>query len=175
MKYIKYFLQFSFVIISFSIFKILGPKLSSDLAGKLFEIIGPIFRSKNIIKKNLQTAITNISDHEINKISKSMWNNYGRVFAEYMFIKEFRFNKLSSNIQVEGQDILENLKENNQSAIFVSGHFANFELMAMHLEKSGLNLCAIYRPLNNIFINKIMERIRKKYICKKKLKRGMGG
>ena len=175
MKYIKYFLQFSFVVIFFSIFKILGPKVSSNLGGKLFEIIGPIFRSKNIIKKNLQIAMYNISNQEINKISKLMWNNYGRVFAEYMFIKDFRFNRLSSNIQVEGQDILENLKKNNKSAVFISGHFANFELMAMHIEKSGLDLCAIYRPLNNIFINKIMERIRKRYICKNQIKKGIGG
>ena len=175
MKYIKYFVQYCFVVIFFSIFKILGPALSSNLGGKLFEVIGPIFRSKNIIKKNLKIAMTNIGSEEITKISKLMWNNYGRVFAEYMFIKDFRFNKLGSNIQVEGQDILENLKKTNQSAIFISGHFANFELMAMHLEKSGLDLCAIYRPLNNIFINKIMERIRKKYICKNQIKKGIGG
>ena len=175
MKYIKYFLQFSFVVIFFSIFRILGPKVSSNLGGKLFEIIGPMFRSKNIIKKNLQIAMNNISNQEINKTSKLMWNNYGRVFAEYMFIKDFRFNRLSSNIQVEGQDILENLKKNNKSAVFISGHFANFELMAMHIEKSGLDLCAIYRPLNNIFINKIMERIRKRYICKNQIKKGIGG
>ena len=175
MKYIKYFLQYCFVVICFSIFKILGPALSSNLGGKLFEVIGPIFRSKNIIKKNLKIAMTNIGSEEITKISKLMWNNYGRVFAEYMFIKDFRFNKLGSNIQVEGQDILENLKKTNQSAIFISGHFANFELMAMHIEKSGLDLCAIYRPLNNIFINKIMERIRKKYICKNQIKKGIGG
>ena len=175
MKYIKYFLQYCFVVIFFSIFKILGPALSSNLGGKLFEVIGPIFRSKNIIKKNLKIAMTNIGSEEITKISKLMWNNYGRVFAEYMFIKDFRFNKLGSNIQVEGQDILENLKKTNQSAIFISGHFANFELMAMHIEKSGLDLCAIYRPLNNIFINKIMERIRKKYICKNQIRKGIGG
>ena len=175
MKYIKYFLQYCFVVIFFSIFKILGPALSSNLGGKLFEVIGPIFRSKNIIKKNLKIAMTNIGSQEITKISKLMWNNYGRVFAEYMFIKDFRFNKLGSNIQVEGQDILENLKKTNQSAIFISGHFANFELMAMHIEKSGLDLCAIYRPLNNIFINKIMERIRKKYICKNQIRKGIGG
>ena len=175
MKYLKYFLQFSFVVIFFSIFKILGPKVSSNLGGKLFEIIGPMFRSKNIIKKNLQIAMNNISNQKINKTSKLMWNNYGRVFAEYMFIKDFRFNRLSSNIQVEGQDILENLKKNNKSAVFISGHFANFELMAMQIEKSGLDLCAIYRPLNNIFINKIMERIRKRYICKNQIKKGIGG
>ena len=120
MKYIKYFLQYCFVVIFFSIFKILGPALSSNLGGKLFEFIGPIFRSKNIIKKNLKIAMTNIGSEEITKISKLMWNNYGRVFAEYMFIKDFRFNKLGSNIQVEGQDILENLKKLiNQQSLFL--------------------------------------------------------
>ena len=175
MKFIKYFFQFIFVVIFFSLFKILGPKLSSNFGGKLFEIIGPIFRSKIIIKKNLQIAMPSINDQEINKISKLMWNNYGRVFAEYMFIENFRFNKLNSNIRVEGQDVLEQIKKSNQPAIFISGHFANFELMAMHIEKSGLDLCAIYRPLNNIFINKIMEKIRKKYICKNQIKKGIGG
>ena len=47
--------------------------------------------------------------------------------------------------------------------------------MAMQIEKSGINLAAIYRPLNNIFLNKIMERIRKKYICKNQIKKGIGG
>ena len=47
--------------------------------------------------------------------------------------------------------------------------------MAMHIEKSGIKLSAIYRPLNNIFLNKIMERIRKKYICKNQIKKGIGG
>ena len=115
----KIFFTIQFCCYFFSIFKILGPKVSSNLGGKLFEIIGPIFRSKNIIK-NLQIAMNNISNQEINKTSKLMWNNYGRVFAEYMFIKDFRFNRLSSNIQVEGQDILENLKKIiNQLSLFL--------------------------------------------------------
>ena len=59
--------------------------------------------------------------------------------------------------------------------IFISGHFNNFELMAMHIEKSGIDLAAIYRPLNNIFLNPLMEKIRKKYICKKQIKKGISG
>ena len=104
-----------------------------------------------------------------------MWNNYGRVFAEYMFIKDFRTGKLNSKIKIEGQEILNEIKEFNKQVIFISGHFGNFELMAMHLEKTGINLAAIYRPLNNIFLNKIMERIRKQYICKNQIKKGIGG
>jgi KDO2-lipid IV(A) lauroyltransferase len=104
-----------------------------------------------------------------------MWNNYGRVFAEYMFIKDFRSDRSSSKIKIEGQEILDKIQKEGKPVVFISGHFSNFELMAMHIEKSGIKLSAIYRPLNNIFLNKIMERIRKKYICKNQIKKGIGG
>ena len=175
MKNIKYFTQFVFAIIFFIFFKILGPNFSSKFSGKLFEKIGPLFRSKKIIYSNIKKALPKISEEEINKITRSMWNNYGRVFAEYMFIKDFREGKLVSKIEVDGQEILDEIKKLNKQVIFVSGHFSNFELMAMHLEKSGINLTAIYRPLNNIFLNFIIERIRRKYICKNQIKKGIGG
>ena len=175
MKSLKYFTQFIFVIVFFSIFKLLGARISSLVGGKLFEFIGPLFRSKNIIEKNIRIAFPNKNSNEMGNLKKLMWNNYGRVFAEYMFIKDFRAEKLASNIKIEGQEILDEIKKNNQSVVFISGHFANFELMAMHLEKTGIELAAIYRPLNNIFINKIMENIRKNYICKNQIKKGLGG
>ena len=175
MKNFKYFIQFLLAVICFAFFKILGPNLSSNLSGKLFEKIGPFFRQKKIIHSNIKKAIPNINDEEMNKMTKLMWNNYGRVFAEYMFIKDFRNGKLISNIEVDGQEILEEIKNLNKQVIFISGHFSNFELMAMYLEKAGINLTAIYRPLNNIFLNFIMERIRKKYICKNQIKKGIGG
>ena len=175
MKYLKYFIQFLLAILSFVLFKILGPNLSSKLSGKLFEKIGPLFRSKKTIESNIKKAIPNINSIDINLITQLMWNNYGRVFAEYMFIKDFRSGKLSSKIKIDGQEILEEIKMSNKQVIFISGHLSNFELMAMHLEKSGIKLSAIYRPLNNIFLNVMMERIRKKYICKNQIKKGIGG
>tara|TARA_B100001564_G_C20354926_1_gene540652 strand:- start:56 stop:703 length:648 start_codon:yes stop_codon:yes gene_type:complete len=104
-----------------------------------------------------------------------MWNNYGRVFAEYMYIKDFRVGKLKSNIELIGDEVLEEIKQQNKQVVFVSGHFSNFELMALSLEKKGIKLSAIYRPLNNIFLNKIIENIREKYICKNQIKKGLGG
>ena len=103
-----------------------------------------------------------------------MWNNYGRVFAEYMFIKNFRFEKIDSKIEIVGGEILAEIKKSSKPVVFISGHFSNFELMAMHIEKAGIELSAIYRPLNNIFLNKIIEKIRKKYICKNQIKKGIG-
>ena len=175
MKKIKYFTQFSLIILSFIVFKILGIKFSSFLSGKIFEIIGPFFRSKKIIDTNIKKAFPNKSPEEIKKISKSMWNNYGRIFAEYIFIKDFRSGKLASNIKIDGEEILKEINQSKKQVIFISGHLANFELMAMCIEKSGIKLSAIYRPLNNFFLNKIMEKIRKKYICENQIKKGIGG
>tara|TARA_B000000475_G_scaffold270827_1_gene267240 strand:+ start:793 stop:1653 length:861 start_codon:yes stop_codon:yes gene_type:complete len=175
MKIVKYFFQFLFFTIFFFLFKILGFKISSAIGGKLFEIIGPIFRSKKLIDTNIKKAVPNINSEDLKKTTRLMWNNYGRIFAEYVFIKSFRNGKLNSRISIEGQDILEEIKKLNQQVVFISGHFSNFELMAMHLEKVGIKLTAIYRPLNNIFLNIIMENIRKKYICKNQIKKGIGG
>ena len=113
--------------------------------------------------------------NNIDIIINEMWENYGRILSEYVFIKDFRNSSLENNFQVEGQEILEKISENKEPVIFVSGHFNNFELMAMHIEKSGVNLAAIYRPLNNKFLNLIMEKIRKKYICKNQIKKGISG
>ena len=176
MKNIKYLFQFIFVVFFFGIFKIIGLKNSKYLSGNIMTLLGPIFRSKKIIFSNLSKAFPDLDDVEKEKILKKMWFNYGRIFAEYMFIKEFRNDpKESRNIIIENPEILEKIRINSQPVIFISGHFNNFELMAMEIEKSGIDLAAVYRPLNNKFINPIMENIRKKYICKKQIKKGMTG
>ena len=175
MKRIIYFFQFLVAIFTFVLFKVLGVKLSSKIGGIIFEIIGPYFRSKKLIHSNIKKAFPDIDQLKLNRITKMMWNNYGRVFAEYMFIRDFRFGKLASNIEVQGQEVLEDIKINNKQVIFISGHLSNFELMAMHLEKAGISLAAIYRPLNNLYLNKVMEKIRKNYICKYQIKKGIGG
>ena len=172
---IKYFFQFLIVIFVFFIFRLLSLKISSFIGGKIFQFIGPFFRSKKIIHLNIKRAFPDLEQKEINKITSNMWNNYGRVFAEYMFIKKFRNNQLNNNIIIEGKEILNDLKEKNIKAIFISGHFSNFELMAMQIEKIGIKIATIYRPLNNIFLNFIMENIRTKHICKKQIKKGIGG
>ena len=175
MKHIKYFIQFILALISFFIFKILGIKLSSYFCGKIFELIGPLFRSEKVIHSNIKRAMPQISSNELNTIKKLMWNNYGRIFSEYMFIKNFRLGKLGNKIEIQGVHILEDIKKSNKQVVFISGHLSNFELMALSLEKFGIKLAAIYRPLNNVFLNRIMETIRRKYICKKQIKKGIGG
>ena len=172
MKLIKYFTQFLIISILFFLFKILGLKLASNFSKKLSGILGPFFRSKQVINNNILRAFPGLGNNEINKISKKMWENYGRILSEYVFMKEFR---LKNKIEIKGQKILDQIREDNERVIFISGHFNNFELMAMHIEKSGIDLAAIYRPLNNKFLNYFMEKIRKKYVCKNQIKKGFVG
>ena len=176
MNNIKYFLQFVIIIFLFLIFKILGLKYSTLLSGIIFQILGPLFRSKKIFNSNLTIAFPNISTIEKERLFKKMWFNYGSIIAEYMFLKNFREKEVfSKKITLENQQELEKIKNSSKPVIFISGHFNNFELMAMNIEKSGINLAAVYRPLNNIFLNPLMERIRKNYICKNQIKKGISG
>ena len=175
MKKIRYFVEFLIIIFLLVIFKILGFKLASSLGGLIGRSVGPLFRSKKKILSNISKALPEIEEKNTELIVKKMWENYGRILSEYMFIKNFRNSKYKKILTIEGQEILNELKDSKEPVVFISGHFNNFELMAMQIEKSGINLAAIYRPLNNIFLNKIMEKIRTKYICRKQIKKGGSG
>ena len=151
-------------------------KLSIKISKFIFSFFGPFFRSKQVYEKNLKRVFPNLTEKEAIKIGKNMWSNYGCIFAEYMFLKNFRESKKFNNkIIIENQNEFIKIKSHKKPVIFISGHFNNFELMAMHIEKSGIDLAAVYRPLNNYFLNPLMERIRKKYICKKQISKGIAG
>ena len=174
MKTVIYFFEFVLISLLLIIFKILGYKLASNFGFFIGKTFGPLFRSKSLVIDNLKKS--NISLKKTHEQSTDeIFGNYGRIFAEYPFIKNFRNGKLEKYIQVDGKQYLDEIKSKNKKVVFISGHFNNFELMAMMIEKYGIDLSAIYRPLNNIFLNKTMEKIRIKYICKKQIKKGRSG
>jgi len=175
MKKIKYFFEFIFIGVLLLIFKIIGYRSASNLGALIGTLVGPAFRSRNKISSNIKKALPEIEEKKIDLIIKDMWANYGRILADYVSIKNFRDSKLNNYLEVEGSEIFDEIKRNNEQVVFISGHFNNFELMAMEIEKSGIDVAAIYRPLNNIFLNTIMEKIRKEYICKYQIKKGISG
>jgi len=176
MKIFKYFFEFLSIISLFCIFKIIGLKNASSLGGLLGKIVGPFFRSKNITKQNIATGLGNIDKKKEEEIINGMWSNIGSTLAEYMFLKDFKFNKINFNhMRINGTNYLDEIKKSNNPVIFYSGHFANFELMAMELDKSGIKTAAIYRPLNNFFLNPLMEYLRMKYICPIQIPKGRMG
>ena len=172
-KIINYFLQSILIYLFFFIGFILGIKLSRKIFSSLFLLIGPFFKSKKIIKKNLNIFDPVMSDVAKNSIIKNMWKNFGMTFIEYIFLKNFK--KQSSHVKVYGESNLSNLIKTEKPVIFISGHFANFELMSMEITKKNIALATIYRPLNNLFLNPFMEYLRKKFVCSNQIKKGING
>ena len=174
MRKFLYLIEFILIKLFFYILIIIGYRNGSNLGYVIGRLLGPLFRSRKLIEKNLdESGILHKSNYK--KVINKVYGNYGRILSEYPFLKEFRNNKLNKFIEIEGVRHLDKIKKERKKVVFISGHFNNFELMALHLEKAGINLCAIYRPLNNIFLNKTMEEIRKNFICKNQIKKGRSG
>ena len=157
MNNFRYFLQYISIIFFFLLFKLIGLKFASFISEHILKFFGPLFRSKKIISQNIQRAFPNITFNQKKNLINKMWSNYGKILAEYIFIKDFRHKEsFQKKIKVVNQKILDDIINGKSPVIFISGHFNNFELMAMYIEKSGIDLAAVYRPLNNKFLNPIM-------------------
>tara|TARA_E500000178_G_scaffold348849_1_gene404703 strand:+ start:4837 stop:5694 length:858 start_codon:yes stop_codon:yes gene_type:complete len=172
-KIINYFLQSIFVYLFFFLGRILGLNIGRKFFANFFLLIGPFFKSSKTVQNNLNIVSYNLSPFNKKKITESMWKNYGMTFIEYVFLSSFR--KKNSHIIIKKEENLKEIIEENEPVIFISGHFANFELMSMEISKKKIPLATIYRPLNNIFINPFMEYLRKKYVCRNQIKKGIKG
>ena len=172
-KTIKYLLQAIIIYLFFIFIKLIGLKLSRKLFSYIFNSIGPLIKSNKIIDDNLEKFTGSYNKNKNENIKLEMWSNYGKTFVEYLFLKKFKKN--NSHINIKGKDILKEIINKNKPVIFISGHFANFELMSMELTKRNINLAAIYRPLNNFFLNPFMEYVRRTYVCKNQIKKGLAG
>ena len=91
-------------------------------------------------------------------------------------LKKFKKSILKNDeIKIKGKEIIDQIKIKNKPVIFISGHFANFELMSMYLVQKDIKLATIYRPLNNFFLNPLMEFLRRNHVCKSQIKKGLAG
>ena len=172
-KIFNYFCQSIFIYLFFLIGRILGLSLSRKIFAYLFFIIGPFFKSKKVVDKNINIFFKKNSLLDKSKIISGMWKNYGKTFIEYIFLNKFR--KENTHILIRGEENLKQVTHNGNQVIFISGHFANFELMSMEITKKNIPLATIYRPLNNFLLNPLMEYLRKKYICNNQIKKGING
>ena len=168
---INYLIQSLLIYFLFIIGRLMGLTIGRTFFSYFFEKFGPFFKSGKIIDSNLYHFRPNINEKEKKQIKRSMWKNYGMTFIEYIFLKNFRNSK--DHIKVYGGEKLKKISDEKRSVIFISGHFANFELMSMEITKKNINLATIYRPLNNFFLNPFMEFLRKKYVCQNQIKKGV--
>ena len=172
-KFIKYLIQSIVIYFFFIIGKLLGLSTSKKFFSLVFEKIGPYFKSKIVIDKNLKIFNPDLTSDQKAIIINDMWRNYGMTFIEYMHL-DFYKKKLDF-VEIEGEEYLKNIIGSEKQVIFVSGHFSNFEIMSMEITKRKVKLATIYRPLNNYFLNPFMEYLRKKYVCSNQIKKGLNG
>ena len=168
-----YFIQSIFIYFFYTISKLLGLKLSRVFFSFIFVKVGNFFKSKKIIISNLDRIRPGMNIIEKDKIINKMWSNYGKTFVEYVYLNFFK--KKSNHINIKNKEIIFQILKENKPVIFISGHFANYELMSMELTKAEVKLATIYRPLNNMFLNPFMEYLRKNFVCNNQIKKGLNG
>ena len=173
MKIFKYLIEALLIYTFFIIIKVLRINFSRKLFSYIFNKIGPLIKSKEVIEENLERILGSLDHDNKHKIISKMWSNYSSTFVEYLFLNNFKKN--SQHITIKGEKILNKIIQANKPVIFISGHFANFELMSMELTKRKIKLATIYRPLNNFFLNPFMEYVRRKYVCQNQIKKGISG
>jgi len=131
----------------------------SALGGFIVKLIGPLTSKRHIAETGLRTAFPTKSDSEIRKLMRAQWENLGRTFAEFPLTHRLRSFDENSRIKVVG---MEHFKT-NQPAIIVTGHFANWEVMATVLTQSDRTVRITYRKINNPLIDARVKKQREAY------------
>ena len=134
--------------------------------------MGPKLNISNQAKENLLIAFPNIKDRDINTIIFKMWKNLGMVAAEFFHLRKISEER-NSRIKVTGEEYINKYK--NNGVIFVSGHFANWEIIPLILRNYRNNVGGIYRHSNNFFVNNWVVRQRYKNTTPIQIKKGSSG
>jgi KDO2-lipid IV(A) lauroyltransferase len=139
----------------------------SGLGAGLVKIIGPLTSKRHIAETGLRTAFPDKTDAEIKSLMTAQWDNLGRTFAEFPVTHRLRPFEENSRVTIHGIEHY----EANQPAIIVTGHFANWEVMATVLTQSDHTVRITYRKINNPLIDVRVRRQREaygtKYLVKK--------
>jgi len=130
----------------------------SATGGWIVRKIGPLTSKQKIAETGLKIAFPNMPEAESNKLLRDQWDNVGRTFAEFPLLHRVKAFE-GSRVTVEGLDIF----KANAPAIIVTGHFANWEVMATVLTQSGLPVRITYRKINNPHIDRRVREKREAY------------
>jgi KDO2-lipid IV(A) lauroyltransferase len=140
-------------------FAILPLDVASALGGFLGRTIGPLLGVSKRARINLRRALPALDDAAARRVIRRMWDNLGRVIAEYPHLPKFRIYE-GDRIEVAGRENLEALLATGKPVIFVSAHFGNWEIASMAATQRGLDVAAIYRAANNPYIDRLIARYR---------------
>ncbi|MAN60714.1 MAG: lauroyl acyltransferase [Parvibaculum sp.] len=172
-KALRYRLEAVAALLPVGLFKLLGLERASAFGGWLLKIIGPRVGISRRARNNIKRAMPELTQAEVEKIIRDMWENLGRTVAEYAHLDRFKEPAHRDRVSLSGAEYVEALKD--KGGILVSGHFANWELMPLHLHLRGYEGGEVYRHANNPLIDKWIVKLRARAIQPVQIPKGPQG
>jgi Kdo2-lipid IVA lauroyltransferase/acyltransferase len=133
---------------------------ASALGGMLARHIGPRPGVSNRARRNLRAALPELSAPQTETILRGMWDNLGRVAAEYPHLRHIRVFGAASRVETTGLEHLDQVQAAGRRVILFGGHFGNWEIAALAAGQYGLDIAQIYRAANNPLIDGMIARLR---------------
>ena len=144
----------------FGFFRLLPVDAASAVGGWLGRLVGPRLGVTKRAQINLQRALPHLGAAEARLVMRGMWDNLGRVIAEYPHLEEFKVYGDDGRIEFVGDDILDPVIASGKSAIFISAHYGNWEIATMAATQRGLDVAEVYRAANNPWIDRLIASYR---------------
>jgi KDO2-lipid IV(A) lauroyltransferase len=141
-------------------FRMAGLELASSIGGFLGRNVLSRTGVSSRARTNLRAAYPDMNDAEIEAIVVEMWDNLGRTVAEYAHLEKLSIHGPDPRIETVNMAITDAARAAGKGVLFVSGHFANWELMPFAATQYGIEGGEVYRPLNNPYIDRWLVRQR---------------
>ncbi len=124
--------------------------------------IAPLFSQNKTVLRNLRLAFPDLSEEDRAKIAESAWESVGRTAGELPHLPSINPYK-GDRVEVVGAEYLDTVESNEEGAVFISGHFANWEVMAAVICQRPVDCLVTYRALNNPHIDRRLNKVRHDY------------
>jgi len=174
-KKLRYRLEASMLWLPLTLFRLLGLDRANDMSGKLFKSAGPRLGISRRAHKNIRHAMPELAPGDVERIVEGMWDNLGRTISEYAFLENFAKPEYASRIELQGVEVLKDIRSRGKGGLFVSGHFANWELMPLVMQQHGYEGGGVYRHANNPYVNDWMVNLRARATGAVQIPKGAAG
>jgi Kdo2-lipid IVA lauroyltransferase/acyltransferase len=144
-------------LVLFGCFRLLPVAWASAVGGSIARSIGPHLGISRRARQHLRRALPDLDDAAVERIVRSMWDNLGRVAAEYAHLRKYRVYEPGGRIEIVGAENIRRYGAPGERAIFFSGHFGNWEVATLAVTQAGLGVAEIYRAANNPFVDRIIN------------------
>jgi KDO2-lipid IV(A) lauroyltransferase len=153
--------------------KLMGPDRASNFGGWLFRTLGPLLSQHKTATRNIALAFPDWSEAKVQETARAAWENVGRTAGELPHLP--RINPYEGDrVEVIGAERLDAIRESQHGAVMISGHFANWEVMAAVICRRPVDCLVTYRMLNNPHIDRRINAVRKAYGIGVLAPKGMG-